>query len=359
MEHNADNYKTLETNIQKSNNSINTILNKENLITSENISDVKKFQEHLTNKYQNTVSVVKSEIIDEFHEQNNIKYLIKYLKIDNTKNKPILINKKEFIDPFAPPLKEDMLVEEDFFNLGEHRLLFTKFPLFKEQVLLVSRDFKSQYSHLTFENFRDILILINSFNGCGFFNGGMKAGASQPRKHLQAFPYKSFPNGNNDFGIFKYIKNNENLIKLNEIKNIGEFFEIKILKNENIEHILFKFNDEFSKLIKDNKKANITGEICLILYEICAEFLNLFSYDEKGQKSEKIEKDFSFLITDEFMFICKRKEHDVFITEKDKENNDIINLNSLAFFFIIVSRSPHQIEELKEGNIVHDVLTKL
>ena len=103
MEHNTENYKTLEKNIQKSNNSINTILNKENLITSENISNIKKFQEHLTNKYQNTVSVVKSEIIDEFHEQNNIKYLIKYLKIYNTKNKPILINKKEFIDLFVPP----------------------------------------------------------------------------------------------------------------------------------------------------------------------------------------------------------------------------------------------------------------
>ena len=147
----------------------------------------------------------------------------------------------------------------------------------------------------------------------------MKAGASQPRKHLQAFPYKSFPNGNNDFWIFKYIKNNENLNKLNEIKKIGEFYEIKLLKKENIEHILFKFNDKFCKLLKDNKKANITREICYILYEICAEFLGLFVFDEKGKKSEKIEKDFSFLITDEFMLICKRKEYDVFITEKDKK----------------------------------------
>ena len=61
--------------------------------------------------------------------------------------------------------------------------------------------------------------------------------------------------------------------------------------------------------------------------------MGLFVLVEKGKKSEKIEKDFSFLITDEFMFICKRKEYNVFITEKDKKNNDIINLNSLAFFF--------------------------
>ena len=147
MEFKEQNLKTLNTQIKNLNSSIDNILQKQNLITTQNITDIKKFQEDLTSKYNNTISVVKSQIIDEFYEQDDIKYLIKYLKIDNTKNKPILINKKEFVDPFAPPLKEDMIVSDNFFGLNEHRLLFTKFPLFKEQVLLVSRDFKSQYSH--------------------------------------------------------------------------------------------------------------------------------------------------------------------------------------------------------------------
>ena len=64
-------------------------------------------------------------------------------------------------------------------------------------------------------------------------------------------------------------------------------------------------------------------------------------------------------MTQEFIFIVKRKEHDIFINEKDKEKNDFINLNSLAFFFIIVSRDPKQIQELKKGNIIHDIYTKL
>ena len=55
----------------------------------------------------------------------------------------------------------------------------------------------------------------------------------------------------------------------------------------------------------------------------------------------------------------KRKEHDIFINEKEKEKNEIINLNSLAFFFIIVSRSEEQIKELKNSNIIKDVYTKL
>lgn len=324
--------------------------------------DNRKFQENLTNKYNNTVSVVKSKISDEFCEQGGNKYLIKYLQIaKNTEKKPISINQIKFVDPFAPPIKEDMLIEDNFFGLNEHRLMFTKFPLFKEQVLLVSRDFKSQYTHLTLEDFRDIIILINSINGCGFFNGGEKAGASQPRKHLQAFPYKSFPNQNNDFGIFRAIRNELNLIhikiNINASVSFGNFYKLLCLDGV-VPHLLFKFSEDFRDRIKKNKLARINGQLCLWIYDILAANCELFSY-EGEKKLEKIEKDFSFLITDEFMFICRRKAHDIFITENDAANNDIINLNSLALFFIIVSRSPHQIEELKNGNIIKDVYTKL
>lgn len=353
--------------LQELNNKINSKLQEEGLQLNNNYSDIKKFQEELSIKYQNTnpENVVKSQIIDEFFEQNGIKYLIKYLKIDKTKNKPILINKKEFNDPFAPPIKPDSLITEDFFSLGEHRLIFTKFPLFKEQVLLVSREFKSQYEHLTFENIRDTILLINSIDGCAFFNGGEKAGASQPRKHLQAFPYKSFPNKDKNFGIFNHIKYNDNLTEIqfninidNVYKDLGKFYRIKQFHEENIEHIMFKFNDEMIGLMKNNEKANVTGEICLKIYEILSEFLGLYEYTN-GKRNDKICKDFSFLMTQEFIFVVKRKEHDIFISEKDKEKNDFINLNSLAFFFIIVSRDPKQIEEIKNGNIIHDIYTKL
>ena len=46
-------------------------------------------------------------------------------------------------------------------------------------------------------------------------------------------------------------------------------------------------------------------------------------------------------------------------SNSSKEKNEIINLNSLAFFFIIVSRSIEQIEDLKNSDIITDVYTKL
>lgn len=346
---------------------LETILNKLNSPLERKYSDVNKLREELSKKYSeaNPEHLVKSQITDEFFEQKGIKFLIKYLKIDKTKNKPVIINKKQFVDPFEPPINEDVLMTDNFFKLGEHRLIFTKFPLFKEQVLLVSREFKSQYEHLTFENIRDCILLINIIDGCAFFNGGEKSGASQPRKHLQAFPYKSFPNGDKNFGIFSYINNVNNLNEiilgndLNNILNLGDFYQLKIFQEKNIEHIIFKFSEKMINLMKDNQKGNITGEICLNLYEIMGEYLSLFNYDEEGNRLSKIFSDFSFIITDEFLFLIKRKEHDIFISEKAKEKNEIINLNTLAFFFIIVSRNLDQIEELKNCDIIEDVYTKL
>ena len=93
--------------------------------------------------------------------------------------------------------------------------------------------------------------------------------------------------------------------------------------------------------------------ILLNIYKIGLKFLNI------DEKNEKIENDYSLLITENFMFLTTRKAHEVFISEKDEKENNFINLNSLAFFFIIVSRSPEQIEEMKKGNIIKDVLSKL
>ena len=161
-------------------NAINEIDLKNSKPTLKISVNKEEFQKTLSSKYESSPHIVKSTIIDEIIKQDNIKYLIKYLKIDNTKNKPILINKKEFRDPFAPPLLEDMVVTDNFCDLNFHRILFTKFPLFKNQVLLVSRDFLSQYTHLTIENIRDLLYL-NYLIDLDFL---MKSGASQPRKHL-------------------------------------------------------------------------------------------------------------------------------------------------------------------------------
>ena len=89
------------------------------------------------------------------------------------------------------------------------------------------------------------------------------------------------------------------------------------------------------------------------MYKIGLKYLGI------DKKNEKIKNVYTLLITESFMFITKIKANEFFISEKDENNNNFINLNSLALYFIIASRSPEQIEEMKNGNIIKDVLTKL
>lgn len=313
--------------------------------------DKDSFISTLHTKYNTSTNVVKSEIIDSYIEQDNITYLIKHLKIDNTKSKPILINQKKYNDPFAPPINEDMLITDDFLSLNYHRVMLTKFPLFANQLLLVSREFHSQYTHLTFENIRDCILLNNIIDGFGFFNGGMKAGASQPRKHLQCVPYASLPK--KDIALFDYINKGNELNLLQTIENICSIYSMNKLKNVGKQNIMVKFTDDFGELIKkgDTKSFDIVYRLYIIIMKM------LIGVDIEKEKD--IKTDYSFLLNDKFMFVVMRKENEVYISEKDKEKGLFINLNSLAFYYIIVSRTQEQIDEMKEGNIINDVLSKL
>lgn len=245
-----------------------------------------------------------------------------------------------------------MLITDNFCNLNHHRVILTKFPLFKEQVLLVSREFVDQYTHLTIENLQDLIIVINFIDGFGFFNGGMKSGASQPRKHLQAVPYDSLPK--KSFGLFSYVNDETNLELIPDLGcNLFKGYLLKALSVKTNPHILIKFSSELSEMLKDYNKSLSTAQIILSLYNIALLSLGI------DHKNGKIETDYSFLFTHEWMFLVLRKENEVYISDKDKDNKDYINLNSLAFFWIIVSRSKDQIQEMINGNIIQDIVSKL
>ena len=222
----------------------------------------------LHTKYNTSTNVVKSEIIDSFIEHDNIIYLIKHLKIDNTKSKPILINQKKYNDPFAPPINEDMLITDDFLSLNY------------------------QYSHLTFENIRDCILLNNIIDGFGFFNGGMKAGASQPRKHLQCVPYSSLPKQN--IALFDYINKGNDLSLLLSIENICSIYSMNILDRVGKKNIMVKFTDDFSELIKkgDTKVFDIVYRLYITIMKM------LIGVDV--EKEKEIKSDYSFLLNDKF-----------------------------------------------------------
>ena len=81
--------------------------------------------------------------------------------------------------------------EPDLFisDLGpSHYLLLNKFPVLAGHVLLVTRRFERQERLLSIEDFGALSACMSEVDGLGFYNGGVEAGASQPRKHLQLVP---------------------------------------------------------------------------------------------------------------------------------------------------------------------------
>jgi ATP adenylyltransferase len=69
-----------------------------------------------------------------------------------------------------------------------HYVLLNRFPLLAGHVLLVTRRLEPQERLLTVADFAALITCLGEVDGLGFYNGGVEAGASQARKHLQLVP---------------------------------------------------------------------------------------------------------------------------------------------------------------------------
>ena len=88
------------------------------------------------------------------------------------------------INPFLP-YEEALYVTA----LGpEHVCILNKYNVLPEHLLIITRQFESQESALTEQDFAALMMIMGQSGGLGFFNGGKIAGASQAHKHLQWVP---------------------------------------------------------------------------------------------------------------------------------------------------------------------------
>ena len=77
-------------------------------------------------------------------------------------------------------------------------VLLNKFPLLAGHVLLVTRRFERQQRLLAADDFAALSTCLGEVDGLGFYNGGVEAGASQLRKHLQLVPLPLAADGLNE-----------------------------------------------------------------------------------------------------------------------------------------------------------------
>ena len=136
-------------------------------------------------KYKNLV-LLKIEKKEQF--QDNSGLIFELILIENLQKKP---NYKENLlkkaDPFLPPFEDGQFIA-DLSNT--HNLLFNKFALAKNHVLVTTKAFESQNSLLNYQDFLALIKTMKALEGFGFINVGEYSGFSVLHKHLQVVPYR-------------------------------------------------------------------------------------------------------------------------------------------------------------------------
>jgi len=87
-------------------------------------------------------------------------------------------------NPFLPP-DGDLTVGD---ISRTHLCVLNKFNVIDHHLLIITRRFEDQETLLTLQDFEALWACMAEFEGLGFYNGGVVAGASQPHKHLQMVP---------------------------------------------------------------------------------------------------------------------------------------------------------------------------
>jgi ATP adenylyltransferase len=97
----------------------------------------------------------------------------------------------ESSDCFMAPFSNGIFL----MNLSNtHSLIYNKYPVFKDHLLVITRSYEHQSIRLTGNDLMATYQTLLSVKGFAFYNSSKVAGASQDHKHLQVLSYKAFDN---------------------------------------------------------------------------------------------------------------------------------------------------------------------
>lgn len=145
---------------------------------------------HRTQKAMGCGALHSIETDEELLEQNGVQFVVRI--VSNLARKDQL--EKERIGSSPADERSDnpfLPYEEELYiaDLSEtHLCLLNKFNVINHHLLIVTREFEHQESLLTLRDFEGLWTCMAEFEGVGFYNGGIVAGASQLHKHLQMVP---------------------------------------------------------------------------------------------------------------------------------------------------------------------------
>lgn len=202
--------------------------------------------------------------------------------------------KKKNNNPFLPPFENGIFITD---LKKTHRLIFNKYMITKEHVLIVTRIFEPQFFEITKEDLEKSYLLLKTLNGFCFFNSDKRAGASQRHKHLQIVPNKNFETF--------YLQEIREII-LKSYKFGRKSSTEKIEDVEDLEFPIFEgFKYSFVKFREFNAYKESIEEFSVFLK-------NVFDFCMRNLDNESNEFSFNLIFGDNWMLVVLRKNERIF-----------------------------------------------
>lgn len=247
-------------------------------------------QERIKSKAIVNLDITETHTLQIEHPLTKITFT--YYFMDKLRLKPTKPEAQQKTHPFLPPFEPGLFISAISEN---HNLLFNKYCVVKNHVLVVTKKFENQTNKLNRQDFAASFKVMRSLEGFSFYNSGPQSGASQAHKHVQIIPYDK----DTRYDIAKLI--NKEASRLES-------------QTHSFQSSLFKFAHRIA-VIPSFEASQDYQQIGEVLENIYEELLKNLKIDTKTMS-------YNLVMTESFMMIVKRCKERAF---------DILSVNSLGF----------------------------
>jgi ATP adenylyltransferase len=258
-------------------------------------------------------------------------------------------------DPFRPP---DIALTVTEHVSPYHSLVLNKFPVIKEHLLLITKEFESQTNHLNRNDFYASLEVLKQFTDerIVFYNRGLYSGASQPHKHVQIVPALDVEDNTQVFpltSIFnQLVQENSNINRVPFWNFKHRFVSIShIFNNENnLEQQSIQLEQIYHNVLQELNVFNETDHN--VEKEGPEDFMKVQCYpDEIFELSLSMSRytNYNLLFSNKWLLVVLRSA----------ENYRGISCNSLAFIHGLFAKNEDQLKLLRDEIGVNNILEQV
>jgi sulfate adenylyltransferase (ADP) / ATP adenylyltransferase len=214
---------------------------------------------------------------------------------------------------------------------GEHVCLLNKFNVVDHHLLIVSRDFVHQDCPLGVADFAVWWRCLNEYDSLGFYNGGARAGASQPHRHLQLVPLPLADSGPR-IPL-------ESLLDAQPGRSTGCQPVARTECEPELPSVSSRlpFRHAFVRL--DRPLSDLARDAGEVLHRFYGELLDLTGIGASLQPDGRLHAAYNLLLTRQWMLLVPRR-HERFAG---------MSLNALAFAGALLTRDRQELDALRES----------